>query len=104
MAFLFVPIVPIIPLIPDYMASSPIDTIVALSTPPGIGAIGVIRLSGPGAIAIADKIFAGKNLSEQDTHTLHFGRIIDKHASLNSAKEGEIIDEAVVSLFRNPHS
>lgn len=71
------------------------ETIVALATPPGIGAIGVIRLSGSDAIAIADKIFKGKRLSEQATHTLHFGKIVD----------GErIVDEVVVSLFKGPKS
>jgi len=71
------------------------ETIVALATPPGIGAIGVIRLSGDDAITIADKIFKGKCLSEQATHTLHFGKIAD----------GErIIDEVVASLFKAPKS
>jgi len=71
------------------------DTIVALSTAVGKGAIAVIRLSGPEAIAIANQIFHGKNLTEQATHTLHFGTI--RH-------EGKIIDEVVVSLFIAPHS
>lgn len=70
-------------------------TIVALSTPPGAGAIGVIRLSGQDAVAIADGIFKGKKLADQATHTLHFGRIVS---------ESELIDEVVVSLFRAPHS
>lgn len=72
------------------------ETIVALSTPPGQGAIGVIRLSGPQAIAIAGAIFKGKKLSAQPSHTLHFGRITDS--------EGAVIDEAVASLFKGPHS
>ena len=50
------------------------DTIVALSTAPGVGAIAVIRLSGPEAIAITDRVFFGKVLAKQDTHTAHFGR------------------------------
>lgn len=71
------------------------ETIVALATPPGIGAIGVIRLSGSDAITIADKVFKGKRLSEQASHTLHFGKITD----------GErIIDEVVASLFKAPKS
>jgi tRNA modification GTPase len=51
------------------------DTIVALATPPGRGAIGVIRLSGPEAFEIADQLFSGKKLSVQPTHTAHFGRL-----------------------------
>ena len=71
------------------------DTIVALSTPEGTGAIAVIRLSGPTAIMIADAVFYGKNLSQQASHTLHYGTIRDKQ---------EIIDEVVVSLYVAPHS
>ena len=71
------------------------DTIVAIATPPGEGAIGIIRLSGSAAIAIADVIFPGKDLSAQHTHSLHFGKIV--HA-------GQIIDEVVVSLYRAPKS
>jgi tRNA modification GTPase len=71
------------------------DTIVALATPSGIGAIGVIRLSGPEAISITQQVFKGKNLSKQASHTIHFGTI----------KDGEqIIDEVLVSLFIGPHS
>lgn len=71
------------------------DTIVALATPPGVGAIGVIRLSGPDAIKIVDEVFHGKNLQAQDTHTLHFGTI----------RDGEkILDEVLVSLFVAPKS
>lgn len=71
------------------------DTIVAIATAPGIGAIAVIRLSGREAIAITDKLFPAKDLSEQPGHTLHFG-------TLN--RNGRIIDEVVVSLFRAPRS
>jgi tRNA modification GTPase len=71
------------------------ETIVALSTPPGSGAIGVIRLSGKDAIAITNSVFSGKDLLAQATHTLHFGLI----------KDGDIvIDEVVVSLFVGPRS
>lgn len=71
------------------------ETIVALATPPGEGAIGVIRLSGKDAIAITDKVFSGKKLSEQPSHTIHFGKI----------KDGEhILDEVVVSLYKAPRS
>ncbi|GJM32382.1 MAG: tRNA modification GTPase MnmE [Saprospiraceae bacterium] len=72
------------------------DTIVALATPTGVGAIGVIRLSGKQAIEIADQVFPAKKLSEQPTHTLHFGTIRDS--------ENRIIDEVVVSLFKGPKS
>ena len=72
------------------------DTIVALSTPPGVGAIGVIRLSGKDAIRIANQNFGGKNLEKQASHTLHFGTI--RH------DDGRIIDEVVASLFVEPAS
>lgn len=71
------------------------DTIVALATPPGEGALGIIRLSGADAFIIADKIFNGKKLSAQPTHTLHFGTIADM---------GHTIDEVVASLYRSPKS
>ena len=71
------------------------DTIVALATAHGKGAIAVIRLSGPEAITIADRLFHGKSLAEQESHTLHFGTL---------REEGKIIDEVVVSLFKAPHS
>jgi tRNA modification GTPase len=81
------------------------NTIIALSTPPGVGAIGVIRLSGPGAIAIADKVFKGKRLRDQPSHTLHFGRIVGEDSDLSViATTPEIIDEVVVGLFKSPHS
>jgi len=71
------------------------ETIIALSTPPGIGAIGVIRLSGKDAIAITNTVFTGKNLLKQDSHTIHFGLI----------KDGDVvIDEVLVSLFVAPKS
>ncbi|MFZ1705373.1 MAG: tRNA uridine-5-carboxymethylaminomethyl(34) synthesis GTPase MnmE [Saprospiraceae bacterium] len=75
------------------------DTIVAISTPPGFGAIGVIRLSGSKAISITDVCFKGKFLSKQTSHTAHFGRIIDP-----KNKETITIDEVVVTLFKNPTS
>ncbi len=78
---------------PTYFHSQ--DTIIALSTPSGEGAIGVIRLSGNEAITLVDQVFHGKNLNEQPSHTLHFGTIRQK---------GEIIDEVVVSLFIAPRS
>ena len=71
------------------------DTIVAIATPPGIGAIGIIRLSGSDAIATANKIFSGKDLTKQQTHTLHFGKIKDS---------ARVIDEAVISIYKGPGS
>src|SRR5271167_706010 len=71
------------------------DTIVALSTPAGIGAIGVIRLSGTEAIVITEKLFKGLKLSTALSHTLHYGIIYDGD---------EVVDEAVVGLFLAPHS
>lgn len=71
------------------------DTIVALATPPGVGAIGIIRLSGAKAIAIAAALFHGKDLLTQSSHTLHVGLL----------KEGDVLlDEVVISLFKNPRS
>lgn len=71
------------------------DTIIALATAQGPGAIAVIRLSGPEAITLTNNVFRGKNLEEQPSHTLHFGTI----------REGErLLDEVLVSLFVAPHS
>lgn len=72
------------------------DTITALSTPPGVGAIGVIRLSGPKAVEIVDEVFEGKKLAEQPSHTAHFGTIKDAY--------GKPLDEVVATLFRAPRS
>jgi tRNA modification GTPase len=71
------------------------DTIVALATPPGIGAIGVIRLSGKEALTIAGKLFPSKDISSLPSHTLHVGLLKDEQVSL---------DEVVISLFKNPKS
>ncbi|MGB5930105.1 MAG: tRNA uridine-5-carboxymethylaminomethyl(34) synthesis GTPase MnmE, partial [Cyclobacteriaceae bacterium] len=71
------------------------DTIVALATPQGSGAIGVIRVSGNNAITLVNDIFKGKDLTAQDSHTLHFGTIRDG---------AKVLDEVVVSLFVAPRS
>ncbi len=71
------------------------DTIVALSTPPGVGAIGVIRLSGNDAIVITNRVFKGTDLTAVDSHTIHLGTIRD---------ENQIIDEVLVSVFIAPKS
>jgi tRNA modification GTPase len=72
------------------------DTIVALATPPGVGAIGVIRLSGTDAITIADAVFHGKKLTKQPTHTVHLGTIRED--------KGKIIDEVLATIFIAPKS
>src|SRR5699024_5052584 len=72
------------------------DTIVALATSPGAqGAIAVIRVSGPEAILLVNKVFKGKDLTQEKSHTLHFGTI---------RNDQEIIDEVLVSLFVAPNS
>lgn len=71
------------------------DTIVALATPNGIGAIAVIRLSGLDAINIANSVWKGKDLTKQASHTIHFGHIMDGDLML---------DEVLVSLFVAPKS
>lgn len=74
------------------------NTIVALATPSGAGAIAIIRLSGPQAIEIAHHVFesvAGKDLRKQKTHTLHLGFVKDG---------AKILDQVLVSVFKNPHS
>ncbi|WP_414693319.1 tRNA uridine-5-carboxymethylaminomethyl(34) synthesis GTPase MnmE [Ohtaekwangia sp.] len=71
------------------------DTIVALATAQGLSAIAVIRLSGEDAIAITQKVFSGRNLEAQPSHTVHFGTLRDGD---------KIIDEVLVSLFKAPNS
>ena len=71
------------------------ETIVALSTASGIGAIAVIRLTGTDCLAITNKVFKGKDLTLQASHTAHFGYI----------KEGDaVIDEVVITIFKGPNS
>lgn len=71
------------------------ETICALATPEGIGAIGVIRLSGPDAIEIVNSVFPKKDLSKADAYTIHFGALMNK---------AQILDEVLVSIFRAPRS
>lgn len=71
------------------------DTIVALATPQGIGAIGVIRLSGEKSFTIINELFPSKNLEKQASHTLHVGYL---------RRGQEILDEVVVSLYKSPKS
>ncbi len=72
-----------------------LETICALSTPQGIGAIGVIRVSGEHTFKIVNKIFKGKDLTEVDSHTIHFGTIRDG---------GLIVDEVLIAVFKTPKS
>ena len=69
------------------------DTIAAISTTLGVGAISIIRVSGNNAIKIVNKIFKGKNLEKVETHTINYGHIVDKD---------EIIDEVLVSVMKSP--
>ncbi|MCU9613482.1 tRNA uridine-5-carboxymethylaminomethyl(34) synthesis GTPase MnmE [Caldibacillus lycopersici] len=74
------------------------DTIAAISTPLGEGAIGIVRITGPDAIKIADDIFqspSGKTLMEVNSHTIHYGFIIDK-------RENKKIEEVMVSIMKGP--
>ena len=71
------------------------DTIVALATAPGLGAIAVIRLSGPKAIEIVASVFSKKSLIKQASHTVHFGKLMNGP---------EVLDEVVVSIYRAPRS
>ena len=74
------------------------DSIVALATPSGAGAIAIIRISGEDAIAIGNSVFKsikGKDLNQQKSHTLHLGHVIDGQKTL---------DEVLVSIFKGPHS
>lgn len=74
------------------------ETIVALASPSGAGAIAVIRISGKDAIGITEQVFqsvSGKSISQQKTHTIHLGHIVD---------EGKVYDQVLLSIFKNPHS
>jgi len=71
------------------------DTIAALATPQGMGAIGVIRVSGKETFEIVNKLFTSKNLLQQSSHTLHVGLL---------KYNDTILDEVVVSLFKSPRS
>ncbi len=72
------------------------ETIIALATPPGMGAISIVRLSGSIALKIANKIFSGADLQKVDGYTIHFGKIVDRN--------GEPVDEVLLSVFKNPNS
>ncbi|WP_262316564.1 tRNA uridine-5-carboxymethylaminomethyl(34) synthesis GTPase MnmE [Lacticaseibacillus parakribbianus] len=71
------------------------DTIAAISTPPGEGAISIVRLSGEHALAIAQAVYKGKNLTKVASHTINYGHIIDPDS-------GAVVDEVMVSVLRAP--
>lgn len=72
------------------------DTIAAISTPMGEGAIAIVRLSGPDAVAVADRVYKGTNrLTEVPTHTIHYGKLVDHEAD-------RVVDEVMVSVMRAP--
>lgn len=74
------------------------ETIVALATPSGAGAIAVIRISGNEAISIASQVFesvSGKDISTQKTHTIHLGHVVDG---------AKVLDQVLLSIFKNPNS
>lgn len=73
--------------------TSDFDTIAAIATPMGEGAIGIIRISGSDALAIIQKLFKGKNLEQAASHTINYGHIVEN---------GQVIDEVMVSLMRAP--
>ena len=76
----------------------PQETIVALATPSGAGAIAIIRLSGKDAITIAAQVFqsvSGKDITKQKTHTIHLGHIVDN---------GKVYDQVLLSIFKGPNS
>ncbi|MFU2181000.1 tRNA uridine-5-carboxymethylaminomethyl(34) synthesis GTPase MnmE [Streptococcus pluranimalium] len=77
------------------MITKEFDTITAISTQLGEGAIGIVRLSGSQAISIAQKVFKGKNLQDVESHTINYGHIIENDT---------IIDEVMVSVMREPRT
>ncbi len=71
------------------------DTIAAISTPLGEGAIAIVRLSGEEAVGIANQLFYGKDLTQVDSHTIHYGKIIDPTTN-------QVIEEVMVSILKAP--
>ena len=86
------------------------DTIVAISTPVGEGGIGIVRLSGPESLSIADRIFVpadGKKPSTYPTYTVHYGRIVDPGpaaAAKSGKRERAMVDEVILTVMRAPKS
>lgn len=74
------------------------ETIAAVVTAPGMGSVGIIRLSGPESVDIAEKVFSGRGgLAQAASHTIHYGRVVDPGT-------GKVVDEALFMLMRAPHS
>ncbi|RYF48464.1 MAG: tRNA uridine-5-carboxymethylaminomethyl(34) synthesis GTPase MnmE, partial [Cytophagaceae bacterium] len=73
-----------------------LEPIAALATAPGIGAIAVLRVSGEGAIELTNRLFKGKDLTQQASHTAHFGTL--------RTEAGGIIDEVLITVFKAPKS
>ncbi|GAB6933773.1 tRNA uridine-5-carboxymethylaminomethyl(34) synthesis GTPase MnmE [Calditerricola satsumensis] len=73
------------------------DTIAAIATPMGEGAIGIVRVSGPDAIPIVNKLFRGKDLSRVASHTIHYGHLVDPAT-------GETVEEVLVAVMRAPRT
>lgn len=71
------------------------DTITAISTPVGEGAIAIVRLSGPEAIPISNQLFKGKNLNEVASHTMHYGKIVNPDTN-------EVAEEVMLSVMKGP--
>ena len=77
------------------------DTICAVSTPAGVGGVAIVRISGPGAVRIADSVLSmSKPLAEKKPYTVSFGRLVKRELGVNE----EILDEVLVSIFRAPRS
>ena len=83
------------------------DTIAAIATPPGTGALAIVRLSGGAALAVADRAFRGRRpLRAAATHTAHYGRILQpaEQNGGGAARRDEVVDEVVATVFRAPAS
>ena len=71
------------------------DDICAISTPYGVGAISIVRCSGPNSIKLVNNIFKGKDLTKVKAYTINYGHIVDKD---------EVIDEVLCNIYHNPNS
>ena len=83
------------------------DTIAAIATPPGTGALAIVRLSGGAALAVADRAFRGRRpLRAAATHTAHYGRILQpaEQNGGGAARRDEVVDDVVATVFRAPAS
>ncbi len=74
------------------------ETIAAVVTAPGMGSVGIIRLSGPESVAIAEKVYGGRGrLAQAESHTIHYGKVVEPQTQ-------KVVDEALFMLMRAPHS